>query len=110
MITESRLQMDCFTWHWNTYPQHRGLLFEINNNSENAREGMRHKSLGRVKGVADMCLLCPGGVTVFLEFKTETGTQSPAQKEWQRMVAEAGHGYCIIRNEQEFRNLIQTYL
>jgi 4-aminobutyrate aminotransferase-like enzyme len=110
MKTESRTQQDCAMWFWNTYPQHRGKLFEINNNSENAREGMKHKCMGRVKGVADMCLLAPDGVTVFLEFKTETGTQSPAQKEWERTITAAGHRYCIVRSEQEFRNLIKIYL
>lgn len=110
MKTESRLQQDCYTWFHNTYPQYRGLLFEINNNSENAREGMRHRCMGRVKGVADMCLLAPGGVSVFIEFKTETGVQSPAQKEWESTITNAGHRYCIVRTEQEFRNLIHIYL
>ena len=110
MKTESRTQQDCAMWFWNTYPQYRGLLFEINNNSENAREGMRHRCMGRVKGVADMCLLAPGGVSVFIEFKTETGVQSPAQKEWESTITNAGHRYCIVRTEQEFRNLIHIYL
>lgn len=110
MKTEARLQQNCYVWFHNTFPQYRGLLFEINNNSENAREGMRHRCMGRVKGVADMCLLTPGGVSVFIEFKTETGVQSPAQKRWEQTVTIAGHRYCIVRTEQEFRNLILFYL
>lgn len=110
MKTESRIQQDCAMWFWNTYPQYRGLLFEINNNSENAREGMRHRCMGRVKGVADMCLLAPGGVSVFIEFKTETGVQSQAQKEWESTITNAGHRYCVVRTEHEFRNLIHIYL
>jgi predicted type IV restriction endonuclease len=110
MKTESRLQQDCYLWFHNTFPQYRGLFFEINNNSENAREGMRHRCLGRVKGVADTCLLAPGGVTVFIEFKTETGVQSSAQKEWEIMATSTGHRYCIVRSEEEFKNLIYTYL
>jgi hypothetical protein len=109
MKTESRLQQDCYLWFHNTFPRYRGLFFEINNNSENAREGMRHRCMGRVKGVADTCLLAPGGVTVFIEFKTETGVQSPAQKEWERIVIGAGYRYCIVRTEDEFRKIIQTY-
>lgn len=109
MKTEGRIQQDSAMWFHNTFPQHRGLFFEINNNSENAREGMRHRCLGRVKGVADTCLLAPGGVTVFIEFKTETGVQSSAQKEWERKVTGAGHRYFIVRSEDEFRKIIQTY-
>lgn len=110
MKTESRLQQDCYLWFHNKFPAYRGLFFEINNNSENAREGMRHRCMGRVKGVADTCLLAPGGVTVFIEFKTETGVQSSAQKEWEIMATSTGHRYCIVRSEEEFKNLIYTYL
>lgn len=109
-FTEARLQQNCVIWFWNSYPELRGHLFEINNNSYDAKDGMKHRCMGRVKGVADMCLLAPGGVSVFIEFKTETGVQSQAQKEWESTITNAGHRYCVVRTEQEFRKIIQIYL
>jgi hypothetical protein len=110
MKTEGRLQQNCVVWMHNTHPQYRSLFFEINNTSENAREGMRHRCLGRVKGVADTCLLVPGGKPIFLEFKTPEGKQSPAQAEWESRIRLAGYNYEIVRTEEEFRGIITKYM
>lgn len=110
MLTESRLQQNCYVWLHNSFPFLRGLFLEINNNSENAREGMRHKCMGRQKGAADMCFLQPGGSAIFIEFKTETGKQSQAQANWQSTVQAAGYRYEIVRSEVQFQKLIWSCL
>ena len=75
--TENRLQQECYMWFHNTYPELRGLYFEIHNNAFSARSGMKHKAIGRIPGVADNCLLRPNGKgPVFFEFKTDKGKQS----------------------------------
>ncbi|SDT48020.1 hypothetical protein SAMN05192545_3960 [Maribacter dokdonensis] len=56
-ITESRLQQNIFSKHWNQYPEERRLLFAVNNNSFNAIKGAQMKSLGVVKGVSDLYIL-----------------------------------------------------
>jgi hypothetical protein len=106
-LTESRLMQNCYMWIHNTYPQLRGLYFEIHNNAFSAREGARHKAMGRIAGVADACLLLPAGRgVIFFEFKSDHGRQSIEQKEWQKKIQDAGYYYYIINSETQFRAAI----
>jgi hypothetical protein len=43
---------------------------------------------------------------IALEFKTPTGRQSPAQKEWQAVIEAAGYRYVIIRTFEEFKQTL----
>ena len=104
-MTESELQAHCFQSHWNRFPEERGLLYMNHNNPKNAIQGAHLRALGMIKGVADMTYLSYQG-TIFLEFKTEKGKQSPAQIEWQAKVMTAGYIYKIIRSESDFWNAI----
>lgn len=56
-----------------------------------------HKSMGYVKGQPDFVVLLSGKV-VFVELKTETGRQSPEQKDFQEKVKKLGLKYEIWRN------------
>lgn len=106
--SELRLQASCFQWHWNTYPDQRGLFFRIKNEGTNRISGARDKASGVISGVADSCLLLPGGRGVmFIEFKTETGRQSETQRAWQETITKHGHKYFIIRTLNEFKDLCQ---
>ena len=100
----------CFIHIWNTYPHLRGLFFRIKNEGTNRITGARDKASGVIPGVADSCLLLPGGQAVFIEFKTEQGKQSPVQANWQRAVEAAGYRYEIVRNLNDFKCLIQGLL
>jgi hypothetical protein len=96
----------------NHYPHMRGLFFEVHNNANSVVSGVVHKAMGRVAGVADMCLLIPTrmGVearAVFVEFKTATGRQSPKQIAWQATVERAGFQYVVIRSVDEFCSLVR---
>lgn len=106
---ELKLQAQCFQWHWNTFPQERGLLHANNNNSQNAIKGMMNRSIGVVPGVADTEYAAPAGLTVYMEFKTPTGVQSEAQKDFQRKVEARGHKYYIIRSFEQFQQIIYHY-
>ena len=101
---ESNLMQQCFTWHWNSFPDQRGLLFMIHNTPRNAIDGARLKGMGMVAGVADMCYL--GSVPVFIEFKLPDGKQSDKQCWWQGVIQQAGYRYEIIRNFNQFKTLI----
>ena len=105
-ISEDRLQQQIFTYHWNNYPEQRGLLFHVYNGAVNKVQGAQLKSKGMVKGVSDMVYLRPGGKPLFLELKTEKGRQSPAQKDWERKVTNAGYEYKLIRSLDEFKSII----
>jgi hypothetical protein len=104
-MNESALQSQCFLWFHNNFPALRGLLCYNLNNSKNAIDGNRNRSLGLQKGRSDMTLFY-AGKTYHIEFKTETGRQSPEQKKWQELVESHGFEYIIIRTLEEFKQLI----
>src|SRR5690606_32977742 len=108
MISEDRLQQECFTWHWNNYPEERGLLFMVYNGLVSRIQGAQLLSKGMVKGASDMIYLRPGGKPLFIELKTETGTQSPAQKAWESTVTLAGYQYTIVRSIEQFKSMIDV--
>lgn len=105
MKTEARIMQECNMYFNNTYPQLRGLYFEISNNAFSARSGMFHKAIGRQAGVADACFLSINGA-VFFEFKTVSGKQSEVQKKWQQLIEKHNYKYYIIRNLEEFKKQI----
>ncbi len=57
-------------------------------------------------GRADMVLYYAGKAHHF-EFKTTTGRQSDAQKEWQKGIESQGFTYSIIRSFEQFKSEIQ---
>lgn len=42
--------------------------------------------------------------------KTKDGSQSPYQREWQKLVEEQGYRYVVVRSEEDFRALLTEYL
>lgn len=113
---EGRIQSSCVAWIWNTYPQYRELYFCVPN--ENAREdsnastGAIRRSMGVVKGVSDTILFLARGKyhALCVEFKTEVGRQSDAQRLWQSKVETQGYRYEVVRSLEEFKKLIVEYL
>jgi hypothetical protein len=113
---EGRIQSSCVAWFWNTYPQYRELYFCVPN--ENAREdsnastGAIRRSMGVVKGVSDTILFLARGKchALCVEFKTEVGRQSDAQRLWQSKVEAQGFRYEVVRSLEEFKKLIVEYL
>jgi hypothetical protein len=105
MESEIKLQSQSFLWHWNNYPNERGLLCYNLNNSANKIQGNQNKALGLIKGRSDM-VYYKKGKAIMLEFKTETGTQSKDQKEWEQRIKSEGFEYRIIRNFEDFLSII----
>lgn len=109
-MSEDRIQQECFLWFHNTYPQYRGLLFHpANGGSRNSREGAKFKSMGVVAGVADLLFIFKNTIWA-IELKTETGTQSQKQKEWEDAIWVQGIDYCIVRNLKEFQSVIEKII
>ena len=107
--SEIRLQSEAYTNLYNERPDLRGRIFAINNNSENAIKGAMNKAMGVHEGVADMCFICKSGRVIWIEWKTEIGVQSKAQKDWEKLVTELGHKYIIVKSESEFLKIIADY-
>ena len=63
-------------------------------------------------GVADMLLLVPrnGHGCLALEFKTERGRQSEAQKVWQSECERNGNKYVVVRSVEDAIEEVENYL
>jgi len=46
---------------------------------------------------------------VFIEIKTQTGTQSPEQKQWQALIESIGHCYELVRNLADFEKVVKKF-
>lgn len=64
-----------------------------------------HNSGGRA-GVADLVLLFPGGETVFVELKTDTGRLRPSQIEFKAIVSKLGFDYLEWRSVDDCINYL----
>lgn len=107
--SEIKAQSDCLTKLWNQRPELRGRIFAVNNNSENEIKGAINRAMGVLSGVSDTIFIGSNGRTIYIEWKTENGSQSKAQKEWQRLIESFGHIYYIVRSECEFLRVISIY-
>lgn len=113
MSTELRLQAACSQWFWNTHIKHRKRLRRIKNELDNhpyktKQERMiqlnENKSTGIIPGDSDFYFV--DMPILYIELKTETGTQSDEQKEFEQLVKSFGHDYALVRNLQDFKTLI----
>ena len=109
LLSEARLQSDCFLWFHNSFPAQRQMLFHVQNKARNAIEGNKFKSMGVVRGVSDLILILPGRV-VFIELKVGDGKQSPEQVAFEYKVLSRGHTYWVIRSLVEFQSLVTELL
>lgn len=111
---EARIQASAVQWIWNTYPETRGNFIHIPNegNRSSQMDGAVRKSLGLVAGAPDTFLfLAKGGYHgLAVEFKTPTGAQSEAQKNFQKRLEKNGYRYEICRSLDQFKEIINDYL
>ena len=107
---EALIQSECVKWFTNTYclKHHnpRGLIFSVPNElgKTNALQTMLAKSCGLLSGVSDTVVIHPKTYKLsFVEFKTEIGTQSASQIEFENRVISLGYEYKLIRSVDEFK-------
>lgn len=67
------------------------------------------KKTGMMNGVSDLIVLLPEKV-IFVECKTETGTQSKSQKTFEKLVTSLGLSYYLVRNLEDFTKIIDYEL
>ena len=58
-----------------------------------------------ISGCADLILL-KAGQTIFVEFKSDKGIQSPLQVYFEKIVKNQGFNYFIVADYQSFINII----
>jgi len=81
-----------------------------------ANEGKRTISYGRSlkrqgmkAGVADITLMINGGITIYLEIKTEKGKQSKSQKEFEEICKKRGFPYYVVRSIEDVKLILKKY-
>lgn len=87
------------------YSQRQRLICNWTN-SESGRGGNKARTMGVKKGIADWQYLGSGGVTIWIELKTEEGSQSSEQKEFQILCLLLGHQYHICRDYYAFWEIL----
>jgi hypothetical protein len=105
ITSEEKIQHDCILWFDMYYPQHRQMLFHVDNNSWNATIGARKKAMGVRPGVSDLILVGPRRV-YFLECKNDRGEQSNHQISFEEKVISRGQIYIVFRSLTEFKQII----
>jgi len=102
-MTEAKLQHELVMWFSRNYPSMRGLFFEVNNDTYNRNHAMKRKSMGMVKGVADMLLITDYADVAGIELKAP-GTYHKTshikqQLYWGERLIKAG-GFYIMSSDQ----------
>lgn len=132
--TESSIQQSALIWLTNTYglKHHmpRLIMFSIPNEAPmllrsvllniglsksivdkaTALAVKMMRNIGFLSGASDTLVLMPNGKTLFVEFKTEEGSQSLEQKEFQSRCESLGHKYYLVRSLDQFKSIIQNEL
>ena len=110
---ENKIQQSALIWFNNTYclktHEPRCLMFSVPNESANGWEAQKKVNTGLLRGASDTIVVMPG-VLLFMECKTEIGTQSQDQKIFQERVESLGFKYYIFRSLTQFQSIIQNNL
>lgn len=67
-------------------------------------------TMGLTPGVADLFAFIPGLGVTFLEVKTTTGKQSPAQKKFEARCKTFGVGYHVVRSVEDALEVLPPFL
>lgn len=128
-VSESEIQAQCVRWFNNEYclKHHipRCQIFSVPNEIAMMLRGVlqetrlpankidqiiavlsqRMKNMGLRPGVSDTVVVLPNQ-TLFMEFKTKDGYQSPNQKDFQSAVESCQQRYYVVRSLEEFQSII----
>lgn len=125
---ETALQINCVLWFKMQYP--KILIHHSPGGGERKRfinrkgevycpEGAKFKQMGCVAGFPDLFIACPKISKcfdtqdlhgLFIEFKTETGKLSPAQKDIAIRLSGAGYQVSVCRSLDEFIKTVNEYM
>jgi hypothetical protein len=128
---ESFMQSACVKWLRESYPHFALLLIAIPNartgsggadESAQAKEQrirkelLRWKAEGGVAGAADLFLAVPcmtptnRACGLWLEAKTDTGTQRHTQSDFEAAVVGQQYAYQVFRSLDQFKSIVGSYL
>lgn len=109
MKNESKHQQEIVMWFTNTFGlKHHNpkyLIFSVPNEGKSTKEQIYKKMLGMKSGVSDLIVVLNGKV-LFIECKDHVGKQSDNQIKFEQDVTKLGHKYYLVRNLEDFKELI----
>ena len=110
--SEDRIQAAIVTWYNNTYclrhHNPRCLILSIpNGGTRHVQEAMTLKATGLLPGASDL-IVVHMGVLLWVEVKTETGRQSPEQRDFEQRVMSMGYRYALVRSLENFKELVAS--
>jgi hypothetical protein len=107
-ITEHELKSKCVKWFRMLYPDY--LIFAVPNARKCSYKMASYlQKEGLQAGAPDVIIYLPNDV-LNIEFKTEDGKQSKAQKQIEYKLRLLNHGYWVIRDFKDFRKKINNYI
>ena len=111
---EDKIQAEIYQYFHNKYclknSNPKCCIFAVpNGGSRNVVEAMKMKATGTLAGVSDLIVLLPNKC-LFIEVKTDKGTQSDKQKEFENTVKSLGFEYYVVRSVNDFILIINTQL
>lgn len=101
-LTEAQIEQAVCQWlYFKKY-----FVFKLKDQTT-YRDGKRHKPLPfQINGVADLCAI-KNGETFWIEVKTPTGTQSQAQKDFQKNIEMQSGVYILVRSVDELKEKLK---
>jgi len=109
--TEAKIQQEIFMFAVNNYClKHHNpkcIFYSIPNDSSSKEETMRKLATGMKSGASDFVFVMPNKAMYF-EVKTETGTQSENQKEFEKDIKALGFEYHLVRSLDDFKTIIRS--
>lgn len=106
---ESKLQIECVKWFRLKFP--KVLIYAVPNGGQrNAITGAILKAEGVLAGVADLCIMKPNGKVFFIEMKSEKGTLSKTQKDFQNYCNDNGFTYYTVNEFEVFKYVCNNEL
>jgi len=108
--SEDRIQQDIFLFLNNTFclaiMPDRGIIYHVPNQRISKVERMKLAAIGVLAGASDLIFVFRGKV-IFLEIKTTTGRQDPAQKEFQSRIEANGFRYYLVRSVEDVKEVVR---
>lgn len=108
-VSEHKLQTEVLT-HLTVAGRRDIYWFAVPNAARRSlRTGARMKAEGLKAGIADICIMFPGGVASWLELKTPRGTHSIYQKGFQAICNRLNHRYALARTFDEAVDVLRSW-
>lgn len=108
---EDRIQQEIVIWFRNhcIIEKLPYIIYAVMNDEPTKARRIRAWQMGVLAGVSDL-IVETGERLIYCEVKTETGTQSKDQKEFESKVKALGRDYILVRSVEDFKEQIKPFL